>query len=64
MANSKTLIERLNRQFRRIAQRSCEDRVYKMASLGTVAAGLLACLTSLGVGMTLILAGAMVFVEV
>ena len=64
MAHSKTHMEKLKRQLRRIAQRSFEDRVYKIASLGTVAAGLLACLVSVGIGMTLILTGAMVFVEV
>ena len=64
MADNKTRMEKLKGRVRRILQSSFEDRVYRIASLGTVAAGLLACLASVGIGMTLILTGAMVFVEV
>ena len=63
MTNNNTLAEAVKRHLRQIAQVAFEDRVYRIASLSTIVAGLLACLTSVGVGMGLVLTGAMIFAE-
>ncbi len=63
MTNDTTNPKTVKRQLRRMAQVVFEDRVYRIASLSTVAAGLLACLASVGVGISLVLTGAMIFVE-
>ena len=42
---------------------SLEDKVLTVVSLGTIISGGLACLASVGIGMSLVLLGTMVFAE-
>lgn len=53
----------LKRQLMRLVSVDLGDRGYKIASMGAIAAGLIACMTSVGVGTGLILAGATVLAE-
>ena len=48
---------------RRSRQVDPETRFYKIVSLGTIITGILACLASVGVGMSLMLAGTMILAE-
>jgi len=59
-----TYMRALKKIARRIAPGGLDDRVFRIASLGTIVAGLLACLASVGIGVGLILAGTIVFAEV
>ena len=63
MTNNDTFTRTVKRQLGQIAEVVFEDRAYRIASLSTVAAGLLAYLASVGVGVSLVLAGAMIFAE-
>lgn len=42
---------------------SFEDRFFTFVSLGAIVSGGLACLASVGIGMSLVLLGSMVFAE-
>lgn len=55
--------ETSNRGLRSEKSTDLEKKIFKIASLGAIAAGALACLTSVGVGLSLIMLGTMVFSE-
>lgn len=55
--------EKSNRSLKSEKDTDLEKKVFKIASLGTIVTGVLACLTSVGIGLSLIILGTMVFSE-
>lgn len=54
MSNKKSRVKR---------NRDLEQKVFRIASLGTIATGMVACVSSVTVGLSLILLGTVVFSE-
>jgi hypothetical protein len=55
--------EKSNRSLRSEKSTDLEKKIFKIASLGAIVTGILACLSSVGVGLSLIMLGTMVFSE-
>jgi hypothetical protein len=64
MKSKKTVMKTLKEKLVRSISGGLGNRTYRIVSIGAIAAGLVACLISAGIGMGLILSGVAILAEV